>query len=308
MDLDFPYDPRLCMTDNSTEPDRRLTRASADVQRWLRLPAQEAEDIVQDAWKEALEYGPDLWSLSEPGLRAYLKRCAVSAISRRARQTGDALRHVAARLAEEADAEAGEAGVPALARAGADPFARVASLDSKRAIDAALAQLGPDQRLRLTLSCIYDLPSEEVGRILGCSASSVDNSNARARARLRALLPSLGHMGGDDDLAAGTLWFEGGGRVELKVLRQETRALAAGASTFLTLQARDAATRAPRALDVSECWTIVHVGAAPRVTPPARALWSVSPGAGAITLQVPSFDGLGAGVKELFVFAGAFPG
>jgi RNA polymerase sigma factor (sigma-70 family) len=293
------------MDPKSNDPDQVFAQVSASLRAWLRLPSADAADIEQDAWKEALQYGPDLWAMSPAALLAYLKKCAVTAISRRARKSGDALRHVAARLAEDIDAEAGEVGVPALHREGDDTMGRVTAAERAAVLRAAMAKLNPAQRLRLTLFYTYDLSPADIGRVLGCSASSVDNSNSRAYKRLRALLPDEAHLGGEAEEATATLWFEGGRSVDLRVLGAAVRVLPTGTSLFVELSApapqHDAAP-----LAVPECWAIVHPNAGD-ISPPLRALWTPSSTRGATTLQMPDVAGADAGVKQVFVFAGPLP-
>ena len=67
---------------------------------------------------------------------------------------------------------------------GADPSARLDIRD----LDAALAQLPPEQREVLLLVALEDTPYEEAARILGIPVGTVMSRLSRARDRLRRLL------------------------------------------------------------------------------------------------------------------------
>jgi RNA polymerase sigma-70 factor (sigma-E family) len=71
------------------------------------------------------------------------------------------------------------------------------SVDTRRALRAALLSLGPRQRAVLVLRYLEDYSERQVAEILGCAPSTVSSQAARALARLRELCPEL-----DDDTEA----------------------------------------------------------------------------------------------------------
>jgi RNA polymerase sigma factor (sigma-70 family) len=85
----------------------------------------------------------------------------------------------------------------------ADPLA---GLLDREQIDAALAQLTPDQREAVALSCEYELPMNEIEQIMERDRGAIDALLYRARRKLESLLGSSepGRPALDRDLPAGS--------------------------------------------------------------------------------------------------------
>lgn len=296
------------MGEHSTDPSAIYTRVSRRLSGWLHsrgLPRERVEDTVHDAWGNALQArGPGLWLMPEqPDLTAYLRQCCRSVICREAARAGRAMAQVLEAIADEED----EAGTWEPSRPSDDTLPRVDERERRALVHAAIAKLNPDQRLRMTLRCLFGLPSEEVGRILRCSANSVDQSLSDARRRLRDLLPDLGYLGGDVAIMPATLWLPGGACVRLDTTSHELRAVGPGTSLFLSLQPLDDMHHDDQ--DLRDCWILLHFGEALHVSEPMRALWTSAPDdAGRITVQVPQAITAHGQLREAFLFAGMYPG
>ena len=65
---------------------------------------------------------------------------------------------------------------------------RLAAVDSAAAVRQLLAYLPPKQRAAIALRYVADLPDDEIGRLLGCTAQTVRSQVSRGLAALREQL------------------------------------------------------------------------------------------------------------------------
>ena len=146
----------------------------AFVLRMVRRPPV-AEELVQESFVRAFRASP-----------RYKPTASVSTW----------LFHIAARLAMNEAARAhhhhevsGEApDVPAEARG---PLEELERKELSRTIEAALAQLPPQQRAAVVLARFEDMPYREIGKVLEISEGAVDGLLQRARQTLAKLLRSV---------------------------------------------------------------------------------------------------------------------
>jgi RNA polymerase sigma factor (sigma-70 family) len=124
---------------------------------------QEAEEIAQEAFVRVLERWDRVVSLENPG--GYLFTTAMNLFRKRYRR---------ARLLER---------VPISGRESDSAFDLV---DARDVLVRALRDLPPRQRAAVVLMTMFDYPSDEAGRVMGISASTVRVLAKRARAELRA--------------------------------------------------------------------------------------------------------------------------
>ena len=122
----------------------------------------EAEEIAQEAFVRVLERWDRVSSLDNPG--GYLFQTGMNLFRKRYRR---------ARLWERLQLPTKESD---------DAFAVV---DERDALVRALRELSPRQRAAVVLTTIFDYPSEEAGKIMGISDSTVRVLTKRARAELR---------------------------------------------------------------------------------------------------------------------------
>ncbi|MEH3147747.1 MAG: sigma-70 family RNA polymerase sigma factor [Methylobacterium frigidaeris] len=128
-----------------------------------------ADDLVQEtllkAWQSRARFEPgtnlDAW------LYTILRNSFYSEYQKRVREVADSDGTFAARLIA----------LPA----------QEANLDL-RAMQAALDQLGPDQREALLLSAVHDLSYEDIALAMACRVGTVKSRINRARARLSEML------------------------------------------------------------------------------------------------------------------------
>ena len=123
---------------------------------------QSAEDVAQDAFGQLYRSWPKVSGYDNP--EAWVRRVAI---------------RMAVRVASR------EKSRPALTR-----WHSPRSLPAERDLDlaAALRTLPAQQRAAVALHYYEDRSAEEVGTLLGCSASTVRTHLARARSRLAELL------------------------------------------------------------------------------------------------------------------------
>jgi len=138
---------------------RLLTRDRAD-----------AEDLMQEALLRVWERWDRVRTLEDP--TGYLYRTAMNLHRKRLRRAAVAIRHAIR---------------PRTAR---DPLDEVESRDE---VLRALATLTPRQRMSLVLMDLLDHSSEEAGRLMGVSATTVRVLASQGRAALRT------GTGDDDD-------------------------------------------------------------------------------------------------------------
>jgi RNA polymerase sigma-70 factor (ECF subfamily) len=122
----------------------------------------EAEEIMQDAFLRLWERWPSVAAMHDP--TGYLYRTAMNVFRSRRRRAAVALRR-AARLLPLDD--------------------ELAAVESREAVVRALAPLTPRQRAAVVLMDVLGQTSEEAGRSLGISASTVRVLAARGRAVLK---------------------------------------------------------------------------------------------------------------------------
>jgi RNA polymerase sigma-70 factor (ECF subfamily) len=123
----------------------------------------EAEEIAQEAFVRVLERWDRVSSLENPA--GYLFQTGMNLFRKRYRR---------ARLWERLQLPTKESD---------DAFALV---DDRDVLVRALRELSPRQRAAVVLTTVFDHPSEEAGKIMGISDSTVRVLVKRARAELRA--------------------------------------------------------------------------------------------------------------------------
>lgn len=156
-------------------------RHHAAMQRYARsLVGQDASDVVQQAWIDALRGGATYRGRSS--VRTWLLTLVRHAAYRSKR-----LRVGEPRTPVPLDALAIQAGW-------GDPEARVgARLDAERLL-RALATLSPDSREVLTLRDLEDLPGPEAAAVLGLTLAAMKSRLHRARLELAAAVrKEFGH-------------------------------------------------------------------------------------------------------------------
>jgi RNA polymerase sigma-70 factor, ECF subfamily len=123
----------------------------------------EAEEITQEAFVRVLERWDRVSSLENPG--GYLFQTGMNLFRKRYRR---------ARLRERLSIPTKESD---------DAFGLV---DDRDVLVRALRELSPRERAAVVLTTILDYPSEEAGKIMGITDSTVRVLAKRARAELRA--------------------------------------------------------------------------------------------------------------------------
>jgi RNA polymerase sigma-70 factor, ECF subfamily len=123
----------------------------------------EAEELTQEAFVRVLERWDRVSSLENPA--GYLFQTGMNLFRKRYRR---------ARLWERLQLPTKESD---------DAFALV---DDRDVLVRALRELSPRQRAAVVLTTVFDYPSEEAGKIMGISDSTVRVLVKRARAELRA--------------------------------------------------------------------------------------------------------------------------
>lgn len=155
-----------------------------------------AADVTQDAFFSAYR---NIGSYHGSSFRSWLLRIVSNgcydywrAQRRRPSTSLEALREGASDAFDEGLSDA------ALGEAGADPTwdpDRVAlRRETISAIEAALLQLPPEQRLAVVLCDVQGLDYEEVARVMAVPLGTVKSRIARARDRLRRLLTPRGEL------------------------------------------------------------------------------------------------------------------
>ncbi len=124
--------------------------------------AQEAEEIMQDAFLSLWERWDHVSSLDDP--TGYLYRTAMNVFRKRYRRAKLAIRRTIA------------------ASPPADPFE---GIDEHQDLLRAVAGLTSRQRAALVLLDVVDMTSEEAGRALGVTPGTVRGLATRARAAIR---------------------------------------------------------------------------------------------------------------------------
>ncbi len=167
-------------------------RHAAEIGRYVtrRLGRDLAEDVVADTFLAAFRQRGD-YDLSLPDSRPWLHGIAANLIRRCYRDEERQLR--------------------ALERTGVDPVtesaadlaeARLAAIQTSRAVAGALAGLNPAQRDVVLLVTWAELTYDQVAEALGVPEGTVRSRMNRARSRLRIALASTGEAaneGKDDD-------------------------------------------------------------------------------------------------------------
>lgn len=123
---------------------------------------QAAEDVAQDAFSQLYRNWTKVSGYDNP--RAWVRRVTIRMAVRLARR--EETRRVLSRRQS----------------------LHSAPVDRDLDLAAALRTLPPQQRAAVALHYYEDRPADEVGKLLGCSASTVRSHLARARARLAELL------------------------------------------------------------------------------------------------------------------------
>jgi RNA polymerase sigma factor (sigma-70 family) len=125
----------------------------------------EADELAQEAFVRLLERWDRVSEMDDP--KGYLFRTAMNLFRKRCRRA-----EVRARL-------------PVQQRRRDDAFAVI---DDRDELVRALLELSPRQRAAVVLTTIVDLPSQEVGRMLGISDSTVRVLAAKAKASMRPIV------------------------------------------------------------------------------------------------------------------------
>ena len=125
----------------------------------------EAEELTQDAFVAVWERWGRIRTMDEPV--GYLYRTAMNRFRKRLRRRSVALRRTPWR---------------------SEPADELARVDARHTMTAALATLPPRQRAAVVLTELFDLPSEEAGRVLGVRAGTVRALAHQGRAALRAAI------------------------------------------------------------------------------------------------------------------------
>lgn len=151
-----------------------------------------AADVTQDAFFSAFRA---IGSFRGMSFRAWLLRIASNGcfdvFRARGRQPTASLD---ALLEGESQSNA-DAFLPAALIDGSwDPERNALRAEIVQAIEAALLQLPPDQRLAVILSDVQGLPYDEIARIMDSPLGTVKSRIARARGHLRVLLSRQGEL------------------------------------------------------------------------------------------------------------------
>src|SRR5262245_20167220 len=137
--------------------------------RLLTRDRAEAEDLMQDAYLKVWERWHHVRSLDDP--TGYLYRTAMNLYRKRRRRAAIAIRH---------------------AIRPKPPRDQLDEVESRDEVLRALATLSPRQRMSLVLTDLLVYSSEEAGRLMGVTATTVRVLASQGRATLRA-------GSGDDD-------------------------------------------------------------------------------------------------------------
>jgi RNA polymerase sigma-70 factor, ECF subfamily len=121
----------------------------------------EAEEIMQDAFVRVFEKWDRVCGMNDPS--GYLYRTAMNVFRKRYRRASLAVRR-AVSLA---------------------PSASFAAAEDREVVVRGLAQVPRDQRAALVVTALLGYSSQEAGRMLGASPSTVRARATRARAALR---------------------------------------------------------------------------------------------------------------------------
>ena len=146
---------------------------------------EEAADAVQDALISAYRRADQF--RGDSAVTTWLHRIVVNA-------SLDRMRRRAVRPWVPLPEESGESGprsVLADEAALADPRDAIAARETSLEIQAALAELPPDQRAAVVLVDLEGYPVEEAARILDCPAGTVKSRCFRGRAKLAERLAHL---------------------------------------------------------------------------------------------------------------------
>jgi RNA polymerase sigma-70 factor (ECF subfamily) len=125
----------------------------------------ESEEVMQDAFLKVWERWDRVREMEDP--TGYLFRTALNLYRKSLRRASLALRRVVT-LSPRPDA--------------------FASIEDREVVFAALKLLGPKDRAAIVATALLDLSSEEAGRALGMSASTIRMRASRARTQLRRTL------------------------------------------------------------------------------------------------------------------------
>ena len=126
---------------------------------------EEADELAQESFVRVLEHWNRVAEMDDP--KGYLFRTAMNQFRKRCRRASLLQR------------------LPVPTRGRDDAFAVI---DERDALVRALRELSPRQRAAVVLTAIFDLPSQEAGRMLGISDSTVRVLAANARAELRPIV------------------------------------------------------------------------------------------------------------------------
>ena len=130
--------------------------------RLLTRDRAEAEDLMQDAYLKVWERWHHVRSLDDP--TGYLYRTAMNLHRKRLRRAGVAIRHTIRPR---------------------PPRDLLDEVESRDEVLRALATLTPRQRMSLVLTDLLDHSSEEAGRLMGISPTTVRVLASQGRAALR---------------------------------------------------------------------------------------------------------------------------
>ena len=139
-----------------------------------------AEDAAQDAFLSAFR---NARAFRGPSFRAWLMRIAANACT-------DELRRRGRRPAHSLDAPPPGADDPLdVADVAAGPEALLLRKEQQEALQAALLRLPDDQRMAVIMCDVHGFSYEEIGEAMRSSLGTVKSRIARAREKLRGMLP-----------------------------------------------------------------------------------------------------------------------
>jgi RNA polymerase sigma-70 factor (ECF subfamily) len=147
--------------------------------------AEDAADATQEAFISAFRAIAEFRGGS---FKSWLLRIVVNACH-------DLHRRQQRRPATSMDALVEEAGEAPWPDPGAlDPETVVLTHETRRVVEAALAELPDEQRIAIVLVDVQELSYEEAADVMGCAVGTIRSRLARGRARVRDRLLATGNL------------------------------------------------------------------------------------------------------------------
>jgi len=182
-----------------TDPDRTQRfqaivlphlNAAYNLARWLSGGAQEADDIVQEAYLRALRFFDGFAGGEAADARSWLLTIVRNTYFtewRRAQGLGPAMEFDEDLHGHDADGSAGSGGV-------GDPFAVLERADERDLVDRTLRALAPEFREVLVLRELEELSYKEIAAVAGIPLGTVMSRIARGR---RMFFEAFQRLGGE---------------------------------------------------------------------------------------------------------------